>query len=319
MKDGRTCIDIIGLDRCTGCFGCQTACPEAAIRLELDAEGFYKPVVTRESCKHCGLCQRRCPVFFHDTGRLPTANSPEPRAFAAWSLDDSVRLSSTSGGLFSELARPIIAAGGAVTGCVWGPDWTPEHILARTWPAVETMRGSKYVPSNVGDTYAKIVKFARENTGPILFAGTPCQVAAMALALRGDQRDRLLLVDLICDGVPSLRVFQSYLNTLFRGDRVATYLFREKSFGWEASSVRAESAHGHCHHVKCWLDPFVAGSQAHRLYQSASCHACAFARLPRAGDITLGDFWAAPTSGVTDAGCRPYWPIRPQVSARWNR
>lgn len=305
MRDKQTCIDIIGMERCTGCFGCQTACAQGAIHLILDAEGFYKPRVDHAICTHCGVCQQQCPVLAYDTGHLPTGNCHEPKTFAAWSLDESVRLASTSGGLFSELARPVIADSGVVAGCAWGAEWTPEHILASTWPEVGKMRGSKYVPSKVGDLYVRIVKFLRENTGPVMFVGTPCQVAAMALALRGERRDRVLLVDLICDGVPSLRVFHTYLNTLFPGGQVASYMFREKSFGWEESSVRAESFQGHCHHVRCWLDPFVAGSQAHRLYNLAACHACVFARLPRPGDITLGDFW----------GCPEKWKDRRGVSA----
>jgi len=294
VKNEKTCIDILGVDRCTGCFGCQTACHQGAIHLALDAEGFYKPVVNRDACNHCGLCQRRCPVLANDAGRLPAAKWPEPKAFAAWSQDEPLRLASSSGGLFSELARPMIEVGGAVAGCVWGADWTPQHLLARTWPDVEKMRGSKYVPSQVGDAYAEVVEHLRESSGPVLFVGTPCQVAALDLALNREQHERVLLVDLICAGVPSLRVFHSYLRELFRGEPVVSYMFREKSFGWGASSVRAESASRRCHHLPVWRDPFFAGSQVHRLYMMTSCHACMFARLPRAGDITLGDFWGCP-------------------------
>jgi coenzyme F420-reducing hydrogenase beta subunit len=294
VKNEKTCIDILGVDRCTGCFGCQTACHQGAIHLALDAEGFYKPVVNRDACNHCGLCQRRCAVLAYDAGRLPAAKWPEPKAFAAWSQDEPLRLASSSGGLFSELARPVIAAGGAVAGCVWGAGWTPQHVLARTWPDVEKMRGSKYVPSQLGDLYDKVVEHLRETSGPVLFVGTPCQIVALDLALSREQRERVLLADLICDGVPSLRVFHSYLRELFRGEPVVSYRFREKSFGWRASSVRAESASRRCHHLRCWRDSFVAGSQAYRLYMMPACHRCTFARLPRAGDITLGDFWGCP-------------------------
>jgi coenzyme F420-reducing hydrogenase beta subunit len=294
MNNLQPCVDILGTDRCTGCFGCQTACPRDAIRLVLDAEGFYKPVVNRAVCTHCGFCQRRCPVLDSDAGQRLSTKWTEPKTFAAWSLDDSLRLASSSGGLFSELARTVIEQEGTVAGCIWGSDWTPQHVLARTWSDVEKMRGSKYVPSRVGTVYAQVVQHLRSHSGPVLFVGTPCQVAAMELALTQEQRKRVLLVDLICHGVPSLRVFHRYLRELFDGEKVSSYLFREKSFGWIDYSVCAESAGHHYHHVLQMRDPFFAGFCEHSLYVMTSCHACEFARLPRAGDITIGDFWGCP-------------------------
>jgi len=290
----QTCIDLLGSDRCTGCFACQTACPQGAIRLVLDAEGFYKPVVDRNVCDHCGLCQQHCPVLACDAGRLPSVKWTTPRAFAAWSSDETLRLASSSGGLFSELARPVIAAGGAVAGCVWGTDWTPRHLLAHTWAEVEKMRGSKYVPSKVGNIYAEVAEYLGRCSSPVLFVGTPCQVAALDLALSREHRERVLTVDLICAGVPSLRVFHRYLEYLFQGKQVLSFNFRDKSLGWSMFSVRAEAAGRRCYQSPAATDPFVAGFCQHRLYVMEACHACPFARLPRAGDITLGDFWGCP-------------------------
>lgn len=295
MKIEKTCIDLLGVDRCTGCFGCQSACQQGAIRLVLNPEGFYKPMVNHDVCNYCGLCIQRCPVLAYDLGRLPDAKLPEPKVYAAWSKDDFWRLASTSGGLFSELALPVIDAGGIVVGCVWGNEWTPKHEIASTWPEVERMRGSKYVPSMVGNLYAKIIEYLKETPrGTVLFAGTPCQVAALDLSLNREQRKRVLLIDIICDGVPSLRVFHSYLRELFKGEQVVSYMFREKSFGWGASSIRAETSNLSCYHVKVWDDPFIKGSQVYRLYQMDACDGCLFARLPRPGDITLGDYWGCP-------------------------
>jgi coenzyme F420-reducing hydrogenase beta subunit len=292
MNNGAPCIDVLGVDRCTGCFGCQTACHKGAIRLALDAEGFYKPVVNRDVCTQCGLCRQRCPVLTYDAGRLPTGRWAEPKVYAAWALDEPLRLASSSGGLFSELARPVIAASGAVAGCVWGTNWTPVHILTRTWADVEKMRGSKYVPSQVSDIYAEVVKYLRENSAPVLFSGTPCQVAAMNLALMPEQRKRVLLVDLICHGVPSLRVFHIYLRKLFRGDSVASYTFRDKSLDWQ--TIQAVSANGKRHQVAASDDQFVQGFCALHLFMMASCYSCSFACVPRVGDITIGDFWGCP-------------------------
>ena len=292
MKVKKPCIEVIGLARCTGCFGCQSACSRKAIEILLDADGFYKPTVNREKCNECGVCQMFCPVIVEQEGGFATGNWPEPKAFAAWTTDETLRLASSSGGLFSELARPVIAAGGAVAGCVWGEYWTPEHVLAHTWSEVERMRGSKYVPSNVGDIYKQVIAFLRDSKNPVLFSGTPCQVAAMAAALNPKQRERVLLVEVICHGVPSLRVFHRYLEELFDGDAVVDYTFRDKSLGWY--TVKAVAVEGKCHRVPAPDDDFFQGFAGHHLYVMESCHQCPVARLPRVRDITLGDFWGCP-------------------------
>jgi coenzyme F420-reducing hydrogenase beta subunit len=293
MKNKKPCIDVIGLAQCTGCFGCQGACPTGAIVISLNSDGFYKPVINRQTCSECGLCQRGCPVIANQEGFLASAgNWVEPKAYAAWSNDEEVRLSSSSGGLFSELAREVIENGGAVAGCVWGKNLTPEHLLAHTLADVKRMRGSKYAPSRVGNIYQEVIAALSKNESSLLFSGTPCQVAAMDAALSPEQRKRVLLVECSCHGVPSLRVFHRYLEELFAGDRVASYTFRDKTFGWQ--TVLAVSAHGKRHHVSAPKDSFFIGFASYNLYLMESCYKCSFARLPRCGDITLGDFWGCP-------------------------
>lgn len=286
------CIDVIGLVRCTGCFGCQSACAKGAIELALDADGFYKPIVDRQVCNECGVCQQICPVLIGQDRKLSEDKQAKPKAFAAWANDEQVRLASSSGGIFSELARPVIDAGGAVAGCVWGENWKPKHVLARTWAEVERMRGSKYVPSQAGTIYQQVITVVRDSEEPVLFSGTPCQVAAMEATLTPEQRKRTLLVEFICHGVPSLRVFHRYLEELFDGDAVISYTFRDKTFEW--ITILAVSAHGHRHHLPGSNDAFFQGFAGHHLYLMDSCYQCPFARLPRGGDISLGDFWCCP-------------------------
>jgi len=302
MKPRKPSIDVIGLARCTGCFGCQSACAKEAVELVLDADGFYKPIIDRKKCNECGVCQQSCPVLADQGGKLSEGKWAEPKAFAAWTKDEQLRPASSSGGMFSELARTAIDAGGAVAGCVWGKNWTPKHVVARTWTEVAPMRGSKYVPSYLGKMFRKVDDVLRDGEKPVLFSGSPCQVAAMEAALNPEQRKRVLLVEFTCHGVPSLRVFHRYLEELFGGEAVASYTFRDKLFGW--LSVRAVSISGKRHHLPASGDAFFQGFALHHLYVMESCPQCPFARLPRVGDITLGDFW----------GCPEQWDDRRGVS-----
>jgi coenzyme F420-reducing hydrogenase beta subunit len=194
--------------------------------------------------------------------------------------------------VFSELARPVIEAGGVVAGCRWAEGWVPEHALARTQASVEGMRGSKYVPSRVRGIYEGVLAHLRAVGTPVLFSGTPCQVAAMALCLSPEQRSRVVLVDLICHGVPSLRVFHAYLHDIFHGATVEEYRFRDKTLG--CATVRARATNRDEYRVRAGQDPFFVGYAVHHCYLQAACHACRFARLPRVGDLSLGDFWGCP-------------------------
>ncbi len=291
MHERGPCIDIIGVAECTGCFACAAACSLRAITMELDSEGFYRPVVNREVCSECGLCQDRCPVLIDMRRGLSVGDEEQPRAFAAWTRDEASRLAGSSGGIFFELAQVILQRGGAVAGCVFDEQWTPKHIVSTRLEDVKAMRGSKYALSSLEGVYDEVIAHL-ERGAPVLFSGTPCQVAAMRAALDDEQRRRVLLVDIVCHGVPSLTVFQRYLSELFDGEPVAEYSFRDKTFGWQ--SVLAVSKGGRRYNKTASADAFFRGFVVHHFYNMPACHHCRFSHVPRVGDLTLGDFWGCP-------------------------
>lgn len=130
------------------------------------------------------------------------------------------------------------------------------------------MRGSKYVPSRMGNIYQEVLKLVRTSDKPVCFSGAPCQVAAMRALLKPEWRKRVLLVDFICHGVPSLTVFQAYLKGLFQGKPVVNYTFRDKALHWQ--TILAESASGELYHLQAksesvfywflWSPPVSDGS-----------------------------------------------------------
>jgi coenzyme F420-reducing hydrogenase beta subunit len=292
MKGNKPSIDRIGIDNCMGCFGCKSACSKKAIEIILDKDGFYKPIIDRVKCSECGVCQSSCPVIMGNDSMMDADETIMPKAYAAWTNEENIRLASSSGGAFSELAKKVIESGGKVAGCVWSNKWTPMHILTDYWPDIERMRKSKYVPSNLGDIYKEVICFIDKSNKKVLFSGTPCQITAMKAALRPEQRKNVLLVEFICHGVPSLRVFHRYLEELFDGEDVVSYDFRNKEMGWQ--TILAISSAGKKYHIPGLKDPFFLGFVEHHLYMMESCYKCQFACTPRNADITLGDFWGCP-------------------------
>ena len=168
-------------DRCSGCSACAATCPKSAIRMLSDCEGFLHPRVDVSQCVGCRLCEASCPVLSPYDPRLQ-----EVEVYAARTKDAALRLASSSGGVFSLLARQILSRGGVVFGAACDLDTgIVRHVAAQCEDELSALRGSKYVQSDVRETYRE-AKAALEVGRDVLFSGTPCQIAALKHFLRKD-------------------------------------------------------------------------------------------------------------------------------------
>lgn len=299
-------------DKCCGCAACLQRCPKNCISLVNDNEGFLYPVVDKESCIDCGLCEKVCPIINEGTPRDPI------KVFAAINTNEEIRMKSSSGGIFTLLAEQVIKEGGVVFGARFDEQWQVQLDYTETIEGIAAFRGSKYVQARTGSTYRQAESFLKQGR-KVMFTGTPCQIAGLKKFLRKEY-ENLLTVDFVCHGVPSPLVWSKYLkerlaslgeknSVLFsskfkdvskRTISLEDISFRNKNLGWKKFSFvlygktrrgdsrrRENTVLFSCMHYKdTYMRAFL-----NNLILRPSCHNCKCKEGKSNADLTIADFW----------------------------
>ncbi|NLM03436.1 MAG: 4Fe-4S binding protein [Clostridiales bacterium] len=278
----KTIQKIVDDNKCTGCQLCYNVCDFDAIHIELSSEGFYVPRINFDKCINCGKCLKYCPIENDLSDYNETIN-----VYAAKSNDEETRMKSSSGGIFSELAKEILKQQGIVFGTAFNENNRLVHIDIDSKKDLKKLCGSKYLQSDINLSYKKAKNYLADGE-KVMFIGTPCQASALRNYIIDN--DNLLIVDLVCHGVPSIKVFGKYLKYIFEDEKIKNIYFRDKQEeGWKnyyINLVGEESNYKKSHRK----DPFLYGFLKN-LYLNKICYDCPFSKIPRVSDITLGDFW----------------------------
>ena len=279
----------IPVQNCSSCAACANVCARSAISMQLDAEGFYRPVIDAKKCVECGACERACP--WNKSVDNPNVADVSPKTVAAYAKDESVRLQSSSGGIFSVLAERILDDGGVVVGVAQTAPTRFGHIVVDNKADLAKLRGSKYVQADVGFMYREVRSLLKSGR-KVLFSGTPCQVAGLYAVLGSAASADLFTVDIVCHGTPSVKVFEKYVREMEKTDNSALNIinFRDKTEGWSGYALQHRFKSGKSvsvHHNRSkYMRLFLS-----RICQNISCDGCHYRKLPRIADITLGDYW----------------------------
>lgn len=280
-------IDIKKKENCCGCHACAQICPKHCITMQEDKEGFLYPKINEKTCINCGACEKVCPIMRN----APEPKNKTPDAYAAINQDESVRLQSSSGGVFSLLAQWTIENGGVVFGAAMSEDCrSVRHIKAENVQELKELRGSKYLQSIIGNTYCQVKK-ELESGRKVLFTGTPCQIEGLKSFLQRSY-ENLLCVDLICHGVPSPLVWRTYLSEQENraGAPTRRTFFRHKKYGWKTYALLLEFSNNKTYESILSKDAFMQAFLQDACLRP-SCHSCRFKKLNRVSDITIADYW----------------------------
>lgn len=281
-KEMRTICDYL---KCTGCSACKSACVHKAISMVVTGDGFMYPQIDKQKCVDCGLCQKVCPANSEKRILRHVLNT-----FLCWDKNEQSRLQSSSGGMFSVIARHVISIGGAVCGAAYDDNMYLRHIIVDRIEDLPLLQGSKYIQSDVQDCYHQLVDILKEDR-VVYFVGTPCQVAGLKGFLRKDYQN-LITSDLICHGVPSAVLFQKQVQVLEQkySEKIKDFRFRSKKRFGQGYDCELLLNSGRRKYLCAELVPYFYGFW-HNLTLRESCYQCKYASIHRVGDITLGDFW----------------------------
>lgn len=272
---------------CTGCGLCARVCPRGSISFPEREFGHTYPVIDTESCIDCGLCSQACPSLHR-----PAFTEPES-AFAGWARNEADYRASTSGAAATLLSRAVLQRGGVVYGCTSLPGLSFRHVRVDREEDLDRLRGAKYVKSDLSEIFGPM----REDVSrgrDVLFIGMPCQVAAV-VNLFPSRPANLLLVDMICHGVPSQAFLQRYFTKKLgiSPEKVSSVRFRRgnekilEAFG-DGGAVLFQSRPYRPKQLR--NDPYYGCFMRGYSFRE-SCYRCAYARSARISDLTIGDFW----------------------------
>ena len=279
-------IQVKNKENCCGCSACSNICPQHCICMKFDKEGFLYPEVDEKRCINCNLCVKVCPVLNHVSGQ-----QKNPRCFVAYAKDDTLRMNSSSGGIFGVLAQYVLSCGGTVFGAGFDQNLSVVHMRIDSIEQLHKLQGSKYVQSRILDSYIQVKKLLL-NDKMVLFSGTECQIAGLRSYLGGAKYPNLITLDVLCHGVPSPKVMEKYFQWQEKenNSKITEAHFRDKTWGWKNYSIRLNFSNHKVYQCRaaqdCYMNLFLSD-----ICLRPSCYTCHFKGYNRLSDLTLGDAW----------------------------
>lgn len=275
----------IGRSNCCGCTACANICPTAAITMKPDSLGFMYPEIDQAKCIDCQLCVKVC--SFH--AEYSTANNmPYPLAYGVRHNNEEEVKTSRSGAAFIAISDWVLGLGGVVYGVSLQPDFKVSHIRVDNKTLLQSLKGSKYVQSNLDGIFLQVKKDLKDGK-VVLFSGTPCQTSGLNSFLPDSIKKKLLLVDIVCHGVPSPHIFNDfveYIQTKYH-NKIISFNFRDKArYGWASHEESFILADNNKRYTKIFTSLFYQ-----HIMLRPSCGVCPYTNFQRPSDLTIADFW----------------------------
>lgn len=264
---------------CNGCMACVNVCVKNAISIK-DNINAYNSFIDKNKCVECNRCKKICP-------RNTEVECKKPILWKeGWAKDEEIRSRSSSGGFATAIMKAfIVKKKGYVFSCVF-EQGKFKFKIAETPEECDKFTGSKYIKSNPGFIYRKILELLRDGY-KVLFLGLPCQVAGLKNYIGKQYLNELYTIDLICHGTPSPILLNKYLmeDSNLSLETCSNISFRKKlDFNLYNGKNKIVPQGVQDRYTMAFLDS---------LDYTENCYYCQYAKIQRISDISLGDSWAS--------------------------
>jgi coenzyme F420-reducing hydrogenase beta subunit len=294
----RAPLTVIPHTDCCGCGVCGLLCPQSCIAFQSNPLGFNYPIIDEAKCTDCGMCRERCPIE-----RTKQTKESGKKTYAAINRNLELRKNSSSGGAFSAFAEYVTERGGLVFGAQYDAEFNVVHSYAETWEDVAKFRCSKYVQSDLKNTFKEAEAFLKQGR-LVLYSGCGCQINALKAYLNRDYVN-LIAVDLICGGVTPPIFWAKYLKDHYNkfGDLLEINQ-RTKALGYHNSDNRAIIATRSRTSTANTVEPSAQNTYMYPRFSfyRESCWNCRIKAQNHLCDISLGDMIGA-LAPQFDDGC----------------
>lgn len=295
-------IKLADKESCTACGACAFVCAKNSITMIEDEHGSVYPSLDSTNCVECGRCQKTCPIL-----SPLDVNTPQI-AYSAWSSDEKERETSASGGIAAEIYKKAVSEGCDIAGAVQQDDFRVVMQLSSDEKAIMKFKNSKYVFSEAWHVYQEIKQSLKADKN-VVFIGLPCQVAALRIIFR--ENEKILFVEVVCHGTAPFSYLKQHIEHIehtknekairmsFRDPDTYTYTYTFTLYNKDGKRFYAE--------VPRKTDTYQYAYHSTISYRE-NCYHCHFAREQRIADITLSDYKGlgrmAPCSyGETNVSC----------------
>lgn len=281
--------NISNIKDCYGCGVCAIICPHNLIKIELNKDGFYEPLLLNESsCTNCGLCISVCS---YNDDNISIVSSSIIKQYATWSNDELIRKSCSSGGIGFELGSSLIKQGYNACGVKFNPELNrAEHFNASTIEEFLPSIGSKYIQSYTLTGFSEFVKGEK-----YFISGTPCQIDSIRRYIKKcNIEDDFVLMDFFCHGVPSMNLWKKYTDEIEKQTgKILDASWRSKLTGWHDSwciSINGDKE-------VSYRSLLSKGDMFFKFFLSDTClgkacyDRCKYKYEKSAADIRIGDLW----------------------------
>lgn len=228
-----------------------------------------------------GLANRENKLWIH---QIDTA------VYAGRLKDRDELMKSSSGGAFTAISNEFLKNGDGILCTAYDYQRHAAVFQLVLHPVQrDRARGSMYMQSDPVDSFREALQWLKnEPQKRLLFVGMGCQAEGFRrFAEMAGVRNRVWIVDIVCHGSLSPKLWRDYVQYLERtySGSLSELSFKDKRNGWSHPTARAV-----VNGKEILLNDYVRVFYSHCALRPA-CHECPFAATERKTDMTIGDFW----------------------------